>query len=87
MAEGKTKSALWACVVGALIGGLLSTWLAPKAISWYFNPPAQMGFNCSQPIDWALGKLQLAQFFGILIGAGAGIAVFFSFMRGRSNGV
>ena len=71
------KSALWLTVVGSLIGAVLSTWLAPKMIAWYFTPPAQMGFNCVDPIQWALGKLQVAQAFGILLGAALGLAACF----------
>lgn len=78
-----TKTALWLTVVGALLGGTLSTWLAPKVIAWYFNPPASTGINCVEPIEWALGKLQLAQAVGILGGAIVGIVLFYAVVRQR----
>ncbi len=78
------RSALWLVVVGSLIGAVLSTWLAPKMIAWYFTPPAQMGFNCVEPIQWALGKLQTAQFVGIVVGAAGGFAIYFGLFRKKA---
>ena len=83
MESQQTKRALWMTVVGALLGGLLTTWLAPKMIAWYFAPPAQLGFNCAEPITWALGKLQVAQAIGILGGAAIGVALYVGLGRRR----
>lgn len=73
--------ALAMTILGALVGGLLSSWLAPKMIVWYFTPPAQMGLNCSDPITWALGKMQLALALGIVCGGIVGIVLYFFFAR------
>ncbi|HYX32331.1 MAG TPA: hypothetical protein VE954_04405 [Oligoflexus sp.] len=81
--ESKAKTAMSLTGAGALCGGLISTWLAPKAISWYFMPPAQMGFNCAEPISWALAKLQVAQAFGIIAGAVAGAVLFYIYTKRR----
>jgi hypothetical protein len=83
MESTKAKTAMSLTGAGALCGGLVSTWLAPKAISWYFMPPAQMAFNCSEPIAWALGKLQVAQAFGIIAGGVMGAALYYVFTRRR----
>ena len=76
--------ALAMTVIGALIGGLLASWLSPKVIAWYFRPPAQIGLNCSEPIEWALGKMQVALGVGIVAGAVAGIVLYSVFARRRS---
>jgi hypothetical protein len=78
------KRALWLTVVGALVGALLSTWVAPKMIAWYWTPPAQMGITCVEPINWALNKLQIAQAVGIGLGAVAGIAAFFAWFKKKA---
>lgn len=53
---------------GGLLGGAISTWLAPKGIAWYFSPPVDFGINCKLPIEWALQRLQWAQLGGIGVG-------------------
>lgn len=85
MESRKMKTVLSLTAVGALIGGLLSTWLAPKVISWYFMPPAQIGFSCADPITWALAKLQIAQAVGIAVGAVVGMMLFFVFTKNRTT--
>jgi hypothetical protein len=66
--------------IGALFGAVLTTWLAPKVIVWYFEPPAQYGFNCKAPIEWSLQHFQITQLVGIfggaLIGLTLGLTVF-----------
>jgi hypothetical protein len=54
--------------IGCVLGGIVTSWLAPKAIAWYFTPPIEMALNCKAPIEWALHKLQMAQLFGTLAG-------------------
>jgi len=66
-----------AAVLGALIGGLLATWLAPKAIAWYFDPPVSFGVTCKAPIEWALRRLQWSQLIGIIAGGTAGLVLYF----------
>lgn len=62
------KKTLRLAAIGCIVGGIATSWLAPKAIAWYFTPPIEMAINCKAPIEWALHKLQLAQLFGTLIG-------------------
>jgi len=76
---------LWFTGIGATLGALLTTWLAPKVIAWYFNPPAQFGFNCVAPIEWALLRLQWAQVAGIGMGGIVGILAYFFLYKKRSE--
>ncbi len=79
--EHKPHVALWLVAVFALLGALLSTWIAPKFITWYFDPPAQMGFNCVAPIEWALTRFKWAQTAGIVVGGFVGFSVFITWIR------
>jgi hypothetical protein len=75
---------LFALCVGSLglLGSFLMTWIAPKVIAWYFEPPAQPGaFSCKAPIEWALSRYQLAQGYGLLGGAAAGLVLFFLLLQ------
>ena len=83
----KSHSMLWFMASFALVGALLSTWLAPKVISWYFNPPAQFGVNCVGPIEWAMNRFCNAQIAGIVIGGIVGFLLFHSFFRKRGDSV
>ena len=63
------KKTIRMAAIGSILGGIATSWLAPKAIAWYFTPPIEMALNCKAPIEWALHKLQLAQLFGNDAGA------------------
>lgn len=63
-------------VVGMFAGAGVASWLAPKVIAWYFDPPAQFGISCREPIEWALKRLQTAQAVGSLVGAVASVLIF-----------
>lgn len=75
----KKSWAGWAISGGAVVGGILTTWLAPSAIAWWFKPPANIGINCSEPIEWALHRLQWTQLAGILFGALIGLIIYLRF--------
>ncbi len=64
-----TKSYLRWTLFGLLFGALLSSWLSPRMIGWYFEPPVNIGLNCRPATEWAMRKLQIAQLFGMGIGA------------------
>jgi hypothetical protein len=71
------KRALYFALSGALIGIALATWLAPGMIAWYFTPPVETGgFSCTDPITWALRRLQSAQLWGIGVGGVVGLVVY-----------
>ena len=78
---------LWLMAAFGLLGNVLATWLAPKFIAWYFNPPAQVGFSCVEPIQWALSRFRAAQFWGLGLGVLLGVVVYFLVRRrNRRNG-
>lgn len=65
-----------AALLTAMIFGILSTWLGPKMISYWYSPPVPAGaasaFNCTDAVNWAMHKLVLTQIIGTLIGLVAG---------------
>ncbi len=63
------KKLIRMAAIGSVFGGITTSWLAPKAIAWYFKPPIDTPVSCAVPIEWALHKLQLAQLLGTLGGA------------------
>jgi LPXTG-motif cell wall-anchored protein len=71
------KRILWALALGGAVGEILTAWLAPKYIVWYFDPPVEMGFSCREPIVWALGRFQTTQLVGLGVGALLGLVVLF----------
>lgn len=81
----KRKTWVWMVLAGAFVGGALTTWLAPKVIAWYFEPPAQFGFNCVAPIDWALTRMKWSQAIGSVSGAILGLVLYFSFAKRRQD--
>lgn len=68
---------------GSLIGVLITSWLAPKMIIWYFTPPVDYGFNCSAPITWALMRLRYVQLVGLASGAVLGLVSMLVWSRRR----
>ena len=79
------KRAVYFALGGALLGIALTTWLAPGAIAWYFNPPVETGgFTCTAAIAWALRRLQTAQLWGIGVGGVLGLVVY-GFVQRRGN--
>src|SRR5262245_44422797 len=78
------KHALYFALGGAMLGAALTAWLAPGAITWYFNPPvATGGFSCTAPIAWALRRLQWAQLWGLVVGGVLGLIVYGVIQRRR----
>ena len=68
------KYAMYVALGGATLGAALTAWLAPGVITWYFNPPVETGgFSCTDPITWALKKLQWAQLLGFGVGGVLGL--------------
>jgi hypothetical protein len=71
--------------MGALLGAVLATWVAPRVIVWYFDPPAQFGFNCRAPIEWSLKRFQISQMVGIIVGGIGGLALSLTLLRRRNS--
>jgi len=69
---------------GALVGALISSWLAPKGIAWYFDPPVDMGINCKSATEWSMSRLLIFQAIGTAFGVISGMLIFFMF-KGRGS--
>lgn len=69
------KKTMMITFVAALIGAVISSWVSPSAIAWYFDPPTDIGVNCRSAVEWALHKFQMAQVFGLAGGAILGLFV------------
>ena len=75
------KQVLWMSASLSLLAGILGTWLAPKAISWYFDPPVQIGVNCKAATVWAMSRLVWAQGICLILGAVLGALAAFWWLR------
>ncbi len=73
-------------VVSGLVGTGLTSWLAPKVIAWYFDPPVNIGVNCKQATEWSMRQLQNAQFFGLICGGVFGLVLFLTLRSKKKNG-
>ncbi len=53
-------------------GGLVVTaavaWFGPGLISWYYNPPVELGVSCKPAVEWGIAVYQKL----VLWGTGAG---------------
>lgn len=67
-------------ILFGLIMGILSSWLGPKVIAWYFDPPVNIGVNCREAVEWAMAKLELVILLSIGVGTLLGAVVG---MRGK----
>ena len=79
------KKTIRMAAIGSILGGITTSWLAPKAIAWYFTPPIEMALNCKAPIEWALHKLQLAQLFGTVAGAILFVLLSFTIFKEKTD--
>lgn len=63
------KASLFSGLIGLTLGWILSTWFAPDAISWYFDPPVDIGVNCKEATVWAMERFRFAQLVAMSAGA------------------
>ena len=63
-------------LIFAGLGTLLSTFVSPGMISWYFEPPVHIGVNCRPAVDWGIEKYQWAQLGGFVGGGIVGVIIF-----------
>lgn len=70
----------WA-VISSAVALLLTTWLAPKTITWWFQPPVPTPVSCNDAVLWGTNKLVEAQFTSVLIGLVAGAVLAFVFRK------
>ncbi|MCB0309087.1 MAG: hypothetical protein KDD48_06930 [Bdellovibrionales bacterium] len=77
------KKMLTFSMIGLILGNLLTSWFGPRFLTWWFDPPAQMGFNCTDPIRWALHRLVTVQIIGSVIGLILGLVLSFVFYKSK----
>ena len=75
------KSIFRSLLIGGALAEILVTWLGPKYIVWFFEPPVQFGISCREPLTWALGRMQTLQIGALVVGAILGVVVLFSFRK------
>jgi hypothetical protein len=66
-------------LVFALVFGLLASWIGPLAIAYWYRPPVPAGanaaFNCTEAVEWGMGRLLWTQVIGIIGGALVGLII------------
>ena len=60
-------------LIGMIVGVVLSSWLGPKVLLWWFEPPADIGINYRPAIEWAMNRLVWIQIVGVSLGLILGI--------------
>jgi uncharacterized membrane protein YfcA len=72
-------------IAGALVGIILTTWLGPRVLTWWFTPPAGvMLTNASEAVRWGMDRLVNAQLVSLIVGAAIG-AVAGALLRRRAE--
>lgn len=82
--DSRRKKILHGTGFFALLGALLSSYVGPKVIAWYFDPPVNIGVNCRSAVEWSMSRLQSTQVCGLGIGCVVGLA--FMIHRTRPKG-
>jgi hypothetical protein len=67
---------LW-ILLFTLSGSLISSWLAPKWITWFYQSPVSHGFDCTPALQWGLKILLISQLVGACFGVTIGTLVVF----------
>lgn len=39
---------------GAALGTILSAWLSPQVIAWWFTPPVDLAVTCKAAVEWGI---------------------------------
>jgi hypothetical protein len=62
-------------LIGMTLGIALASWLGPKVLLWWFEPPADIGINYRPAIEWAMNRLLWIQIGGVSLGLILGVMV------------
>ena len=62
-------------IAGVLL--ILTTWLAPSALGWWFNPPIPVPISCTEAVEWGVRRLVQSQVLSIGLGLIAGCVIAF----------
>jgi hypothetical protein len=79
------KKIMVAFITGAFLGGVLTTWLAPRLISWWAEPPAFIGVSCRPAIEWAFHRFEWMQTIGLIGGGTLTLVLYLMFFRRRDR--
>jgi hypothetical protein len=63
---------LW-ILLFTLSGSMISSWLAPKWITWFYQSPVSSGVDCTPALEWAMQILLTAQTVGAVVGLSIGL--------------
>jgi hypothetical protein len=85
MNTSRQSKIVYGAGIFAILCGLLTSYLSPKIISWYFDPPVNMGVNCNGAVEWAMARLQTAQLFGVFGGMVLGFVVTFIITKSKKT--
>jgi hypothetical protein len=72
-------------LAGGLICTLIFTWIGPKTIMWWFQPPVALPIDCTNALHWAMGLLIKIQLVGLAVGMVSGIVLGFVFKRTKDE--
>src|SRR5882672_9341153 len=82
------KRILIFAVFGALLGAVSSSWIGPKVIGWWFQPPVNVPVDCTNALQsnalGAMERLIKVQVIGLCSGLVAGLIASFIFRNRRS---
>ncbi len=67
--ENRKSLSLSFVAFGGLLGIVLSCVYGPNLISWWFEPPVEVGYNCRPATDWAMNRLILVQIISLVVGS------------------
>lgn len=51
------------------LGAALTALFAPEVVSWYFDPPTNIGVSCKEAVGWGINAYQKI----VMLGAGGGL--------------
>jgi hypothetical protein len=62
-------------VAGVLL--ILTTWLAPSVLGWWFQPPIPVPISCNEAVTWGVNRLVQSQLVSLGLGAVGGCVLAF----------
>jgi hypothetical protein len=75
----------WGAAILSLVSAVAGTWLAPRVISWYFEPPVSIGVNCQAATVWAMDRLIWTQLICLIFGAILGALIVAARLRSKQK--
>lgn len=57
------------------LGATATALFAPAVVSWYFDPPTNIGVSCKEAVSWGINAYQKMVLIGGVMGLVSGIVV------------